>query len=263
MRTYLKALAVLAVGLPLAASAQISNSKHDLSAGNAGASVHAASATGGGGQLCIFCHTPHHALKQELIWNHVAGNATDTFTAYTTSAGTFINSPSIQGPSLACLSCHDGTQAIGAVNNSGGGSTTAIAMASSTELVGAGALATTSYANVTGTKTGVGAMDNNHPVSIPYAGMTYNGITSKALATAAIGYYNSVVSSGCNSASGICTNAATYGTNINLYGTATAAGVECGSCHEVHNKYASITGVTYFLRAPATGSTICLACHNK
>lgn len=260
MRSFVKALAVLAMGLPLAASAQISGSKHDLSAGNAAVSVHAATQS----QLCIFCHTPHHAIQQKLIWNHNATVAGDTFTNVSLASGTSLGAAfnPLQAPTLACLSCHDGSQAVGAVNNAGAGSTTAIAMVSAAADIN-GANQMIGYAELSkGGVAGVGAMDNNHPVSIPYAGQTYNGQASKAVASAAYGYYNPVSTAGCTSASGVCTAAviAANGQAINLYGSSAAAGVECGSCHEVHNK---ITGNGFFLRAPQTGSQICLACHNK
>lgn len=263
MRSFLKALAVMAVGLPLAASAQISGSKHDLSsATGASNAVHATAQT----QLCIFCHVPHHPVSQALIWNHAPGNAADSFGSTSTFTGTQFGSAALQAPSLKCLACHDGSTAIGAVNNAGGGSAGPITMAAApSDLNGSFQLLSTSYANLTGGNVGgAGTMVKNHPVSIPYAQATYAGIASSAKATGTVGYYNVVATTGCTSASNVCVTSSVpaNGLAINLYGSTGAnAGVECGSCHEVHNKYG--TANTFFLRAPASGSAICLACHNK
>src|SRR6266702_1707819 len=106
MRKFLKAVVLTIAVLPFAASAatgSIAGSKHDLSS-TGGSSIRATTQT----QLCIFCHTPHHALKQALIWNHVAA-AADTFSAGTTTAGTSLASTQLLGPTLACLACHDGS----------------------------------------------------------------------------------------------------------------------------------------------------------
>ncbi len=251
MRNILKALLVLAAGMPLAAfaAAGITNSKHDLSS-TSGNTLAVSSQS----QLCIFCHTPHHALKQPLIWNHDASAATSQFTPTTLASGTPLGSQPLMAPTVACLTCHDGSTAIGAVNNQGGGTAGTISVTgndtSSGLLVG--------YAKIA--STGAGGMDNNHPVSIPYAGQTYNGVTSSAKANTTLGNYFVPVSSGCTSASGFCTGAGVGQAAVNLYGTAVGTlGIECGSCHEVHNKY----GYAYFLRDDIASSAICKDCHNK
>ncbi len=113
-----------------------------------------------------------------------------------------------------------------------------------------------------------GNMGGNHPVSIPYAGQTgYNSITSAATADGALGNYYAPVTTGCTSASGVCTAApATDGRNglaINLLRNASGAtiyGVECTSCHEPHNK----TGYANFTLIDNTvASGLCRSCHNK
>ncbi|MBW7957217.1 MAG: hypothetical protein H3C68_04920 [Deltaproteobacteria bacterium] len=65
-------------------------------------------------EICVFCHTPHHANvdgfaagEKAPLWNRTNAAAAETFTPYgTTAAGTSIGQPG--GASLACLSCHDG-----------------------------------------------------------------------------------------------------------------------------------------------------------
>ncbi|MFV2055977.1 MAG: hypothetical protein ACC707_05880, partial [Thiohalomonadales bacterium] len=71
------------------------------------------------GQICVFCHTPHAAERtQTPIWNRALSTA--TYNTYNTSSldstptGIALDQPN--GISKLCLSCHDGTMAIGAVN---------------------------------------------------------------------------------------------------------------------------------------------------
>ncbi len=55
-------------------------------------------------EVCVFCHTPHHARTDTApLWNK---DNLASYTAYgSTLAGT---STDVSGSSLACLSCHDG-----------------------------------------------------------------------------------------------------------------------------------------------------------
>ena len=71
-------------------------------------------------QICIFCHSPHNANPQAPLWNHslsAVGNYrmywSPTMKAYP-SAGA---APQPDGASKLCLSCHDGTIALGAVGS--------------------------------------------------------------------------------------------------------------------------------------------------
>ena len=82
-------------------------SKHDFSTKVWNTSV--------GGQICIVCHTPYNAvvLPDAPLWNHqttVAG-----FALYTAAISSTFNATTGQpdGSSKLCLSCHDGTVALG------------------------------------------------------------------------------------------------------------------------------------------------------
>lgn len=262
MNRYLAiAVATLVLVLPATvfAAAGLKNSKHDLSFGST-AVVKASGATDT--QTCIFCHTPHKSLTQALIWNHKAsGTVAFGFTAGFTAAGTVLPTTAanpITAASKKCMDCHDGSVAVGDVANAGGGAAGVIAVIND-------ANTTLGKMNAAGAYTvGFGGnMDNNHPVSIPYAGKgtaIYNGITSSAVADANPGNYFTVATgAACTSPSGVCTTAVTNGAKINLYGTSAAtAGIECGSCHAVHD---DTNG--FFLRVSNAGSALCLACHNK
>jgi predicted CXXCH cytochrome family protein len=64
-------------------------------------------------QVCIFCHTPHQARRDiPYLWNRA-----DTAVNYTTyeSSTLYANVGQPTGASKMCLSCHDGTIALGAV----------------------------------------------------------------------------------------------------------------------------------------------------
>jgi hypothetical protein len=98
---------------PLSAAAvnsySIVNSKHNLSISGPG-SVRAASE----GDICIFCHAPHTKSGQTPLWNHAASHA--AYTPYTSSTlKATVGQPT--GSSKLCLSCHDGTIALGMVLN--------------------------------------------------------------------------------------------------------------------------------------------------
>src|SRR5262249_15215679 len=62
--------------------------------------------------VCVFCHTPHNANPTVSLWNRDLSAA--TYTPY--SSGTQVAKPGQPtGSSRLCLSCHDGTTALGNV----------------------------------------------------------------------------------------------------------------------------------------------------
>jgi predicted CXXCH cytochrome family protein len=259
MRNVMKALLVAALAIPVAASAQITPSKHNFSASSG---TNAAAKATTENEICIFCHAPHRALQQDAIWSHVAtAKTTGWVGANVTQAGTLLPTTVTSG-SARCEACHDGSVAVGSVSNAGNGVAGVITMGGADIAAGTGVLQNAAF--IVGGDLGANG-SANHPVSIPYAGATYNGITSKALADGALGNYYTVLIAGCTNATGACTSNGANGKIINLYGNAGAAatttnvGIECGSCHEAHNRYA----LPNLLRVTNTSSALCLACHNK
>jgi predicted CXXCH cytochrome family protein len=101
-------LAIL--GCLLAASAMaatIVSSRHNLSASGPG-TVTASSES----QICIFCHTPHRSVPIAPLWNRNSPGL--NYVPY--SSSTALAAPGQPtGDSLLCLSCHDGTIALGEV----------------------------------------------------------------------------------------------------------------------------------------------------
>jgi predicted CXXCH cytochrome family protein len=84
-----------------AAGGGVKNSVHNLTAAVAGEPM---------ARICIFCHTPHSADPIAPLWNHEL--PTMVYTPYSSSTmGSTPGQPT--GSSKVCLSCHDGTIALG------------------------------------------------------------------------------------------------------------------------------------------------------
>src|SRR5689334_13211424 len=88
-------------------SSSIVNSKHNLSASGPGA-IRAATEQ----EICIFCHTPHNASPVQPLWNR--NMPASAYTIYSSSS-LQARSGQPTGSSKLCLSCHDGTIALGSV----------------------------------------------------------------------------------------------------------------------------------------------------
>ncbi len=80
---------------------------HNLSASGPG-SVKATSEN----EVCIFCHAPHNASPIKPLWNRTM--PADAYTIYSSRA-LDANPGQPTGSSKMCLSCHDGTIALGAI----------------------------------------------------------------------------------------------------------------------------------------------------
>lgn len=78
------------------------------------------------GRVCVFCHTPHHSLKDSIatapLWNRQASTA--AYTEYRSSSTDATIGIEPGDKSKMCLSCHDGTLAIGSIGVSVGSTDT-------------------------------------------------------------------------------------------------------------------------------------------
>jgi predicted CXXCH cytochrome family protein len=108
MRKSVTGIWIFAFGLTALVSGQsIVNTVHNLSALGPG-NIKAASEA----EVCVFCHTPHRSRPYSPLWNR--DDPGTTYTLYNTSTiEATINQP--DGSSIMCLSCHDGTIALGHV----------------------------------------------------------------------------------------------------------------------------------------------------
>ncbi len=210
---------------------------------------HDFSSKGGGVGLCTFCHTPHKAISTLLLWNHTLSTNTFKWDVPATTAGTpfpTFKGDTYKGPTVKCLSCHDGSVAVGDI---------------AWWLEGKPAvLDNTKHGAGDPANVGLGGnMAGNHPVAMPYpyqnVANTYNGSKTgsgaeltewQATPLANIRMFN-------DDGAG----------NITAGAVAGKTGIECSSCHDPHNK-AAVDDL--FLRGELKGTTtayICLKCHIK
>jgi len=282
--TYAAVLTVGVLGFMKGADAQVVDTKHNLSAtapaaGSQGATrVNYYTGAGATTQVCVFCHTPHGAASAAApLWQRQVKAAN-----YYQTYGSVNASPTMEADqanvtvgsvSLACLSCHDGTQAINTMANAPGSGNNALggSWATGNNLTNGG-LGTASMANLGGGTVGGDGKDlqNDHPIGIKYAGgFTYavsNGVvTNNAFADTAFRATSATV---INNVPVWYVEKATGNTtgrdknDIQLYTRSTGGGqyqpyVECASCHDPH------ANAELFMRVPVAGSEICLTCHIK
>ena len=198
----------------------ILGTKHNLSATGAGA-VKAVAET----EVCVFCHTPHNAnLASTPLWNRDFSSA--NYTPYdSASLQSAVGQPN--GYSKLCLSCHDGTIAIGAVRNIRGESAT----------IQVGGTGPGGVMPAGSTLIGTSLL-NDHPVSF---------------------VFNPAVSS----ADGELVDPTTLTGLIKLYpGTNPAVrdSVQCTSCHDPH----TVVNPKFLRKNPMGQSdNLCLTCHQK
>lgn len=275
--------AAFALGALLGAEgaiAGIANTKHNLGSTGAIVGQNKVSAADTD-EICVFCHTPHGAdtTAPAPLWNkRLATGATyTTYAASSTMNAQFATdgiagSPSIGSVSLACLSCHDGTQAMDNVINApgsggydvtGGGTNGRAWTWSGGGVNAAGML--TSVANL-------GAdLSNDHPIGIQYCGG--GPMVSAPAAACNDADFRAPTSATIGSQLVFWVDTGTPGTrqknDLTLFNRTFAAGagpsVECATCHDPHVESGTGTpaaGAT-FLRIANTGSAVCLACHVK
>ncbi|MGB9772918.1 MAG: cytochrome c3 family protein [Bacteroidota bacterium] len=136
------------------AQSQILLSKHNLSVSGPG-TIKATSEQ----EVCKFCHIPHNASPAVPLWDHTLSSVSYSQYTSSTMASTYeIQFPN--GPSKLCLSCHDGTIAIGSV------STGQIAVTGGTLVDPDQSLAANTSSNLGG-NTG-GNLTDDHPFSIVF-----------------------------------------------------------------------------------------------
>ncbi|MBI3375182.1 MAG: hypothetical protein HY017_25970 [Betaproteobacteria bacterium] len=213
--------------------------------------------------LCTYCHTPHKAITSQLLWNHTLSTNTFSWDVAKTTAGTTFPSfvgNTYKGPTAKCLSCHDGSVAIGDIawfkEGSHGGS----------DQLSTKTMNDVDPNFVVGATGGVGgAMKGNHPVAMPYpfgnAASTYNGTTTGSLAV--LTEWQADPTSLASANIRLFNDDGTGG--ISAGPVAAKTGIECSTCHDPHNK-AAVDDL--FLRGKITGSAqsdgyLCLQCHKK
>lgn len=217
--------------------------------------------------LCTFCHTPHKAQHTALLWNHSDTSNSFSWTDNTTTAaGTILPTftKTWNGPTPKCLSCHDGSVAVGDV--AWFDEKAQLITTTSTDVVHPVLDATGKIIDDSHQVGKNGSMNGNHPVVVAFPGIGskhYAGQQSGASIVGAewqtdptaLGIVLYDASDTSTSAS-ISRVTSSPNASHNL-------GVECASCHDPHNKLAVDAK---FLRGKMTGNDtnyICLKCHIK
>lgn len=91
-------------------SKSVTDSKHNLSVTGKG-DIKSISET----RVCIFCHSSHNASKEGPLWNHSTPSSSKFVTYERSTLAATAEQPN--GATKLCLSCHDGTIAVGALLN--------------------------------------------------------------------------------------------------------------------------------------------------
>jgi hypothetical protein len=266
------------------ALAAIADTKHNLGSGPGLAGRNSVTDTA---EICVFCHTPHGAdtAAPAPLWNKRLGAAGvpaggGTYTTYAT-----LQTPSLDGTvapvgsiSMACLSCHDGTQAMDNVINApgsggvvadGGGVDGRAYTWTGTTVGTTGRLA--SGAALLGTD-----LSNDHPIGIQYCGGGLTGAGTAVTGTCRDGDFVRPLTQTINANQVFWVETGGAGkqrTDLPLYQRATGGLgplVECASCHDPHVSSGQtgpvgtgrVSGET-FLRISNASSAVCTACHVK
>jgi len=246
------------LGLLLAAGAgqaaripDIANTPHNLSNTGPGP-VTALSES----RICVFCHTPHNAESAPgaPLWNRQLSGA--TYSTYSSTSMDAVGLDQPAGSSKLCLSCHDGTLALGTVNVLNGQQNVTIDLQGT---AADGTLPEGSGANTGFTRRLGIDLTNDHPISFTY---------DSTLAAADGELRDPAL------ASHIANRQA--GSNTRPPVPLENNQMQCVSCHDPHIRDTDATLNIKFLRlnrfqkaAPSGGDfdqandIVCLACHDK
>jgi hypothetical protein len=238
-------------------------------------------------EICVFCHTPHGGSTDAPVplWNKRLGApgtpaGGGSYTTYDT-----LQTPSLDGTvaavgsiSMACLSCHDGTQAMDNVINApgsggvladGGGNDGRAWTWSGSTVNAAGRLS--SGPALIGTD-----LSNDHPIGIQYCGGGLSGADTVVSGSCKDGDFTRPETQAINGNQIFWVDTGGTGkqrTDLPLYQRATGGlgpMVECASCHDPHVSTGqagpagtSQTSGETFLRVSNASSAVCTACHVK
>jgi hypothetical protein len=195
--------------------------------------------------VCGPCHQPHHADSTKIpLWGHAT--TTGPWIMYNTNNVTVSSMKAVPaatptGPSLACLSCHDGTVAV----NTFGGTTH-------------GSPVTITNSALIGTD-----LTHSHPISF-----TYDANLVGTAPNQDKWLYNPDATQVLTPDSGTFVP----GNDMSISGFLLARNhrLECSSCHDVHNQEGTpfnITSNPKLVKIVGTqggkGSLLCRSCHNK
>ncbi|CAG0124392.1 hypothetical protein RHDC2_00490 [Rhodocyclaceae bacterium] len=261
-----------------ALAAGIADTKHNLGSSN-GKNINYVSGPNPAGlslngEICVFCHTPHGSDTSAAapLWNKQLPSGTNYKTYASLQSGTMDGVVGKPGAiSLACLSCHDGAQAMDNIINAPGSGnydpTGGGAGGRGYQWTGANQTAGKLNSNTVamlGTD-----LSNDHPIGVEYCGGPVGGNIGTCRDA---DFVLPTAGTGGNMAAGpwwVDTSDGTSGsrqkTDMILYAAKSdrtdgiGPQVECASCHDPHS-----TNGLFMRRAGGnTNSVTCLSCHVK
>ena len=212
--------AALISGLASAQVSKMANGPHDLRGEWTGLD-----------QICVVCHAPHDSSTNKIasygdLWNHTITTATFTLFGGQTGVSVGQTAADIDILSGACLSCHDGTVALGDfVNGSGKNLSVFI---STGDQVPAG-----------GWRVGGFDLGGTHPISMEMNNTRYTAATTNGFSSHSMGGPK----------------------NAKLRGGGSGHSIECYTCHNPHGT--STTTFGPLLRFSMSGSELCIRCHDN
>ena len=219
----------------------LDGTKHDLSSSGSGSYKAKLAAQGGTDEVCVFCHTPHGGNTEAPLWNKAASLASyqkytsDVLAGLGGGAGYWAaEDPKTGVPhskTRICLSCHDGTIALGSVVNMPN-----IIPSTYTEIQ----MATNS--KIQQSAPGFIGIDlhDDHPVAIKHDSAKDSELVTGTSVGGGIRLYKD------------------NGAGVAVVDNANGNYVECTSCHNPHdNTYGN------FLVASNAASSVCRQCHTK
>lgn len=231
-----KIIIFLSVGLSFL-HAGIANTKHNLSSSGTGTIKSSTEK-----EICAFCHIPHAAQAGKPLWNREMPTSTYTMYSSTYLERTTYPTPSDLGSSVdtpgnlsrQCLSCHDGTIAIGGIYALRG---TVLGSALSVNNTNPDGTMPNSSTAFIGTD-----LSAHHPVGFEYgATMTFSDVD---------------VTTRGNELN------ATPTSPVKVYRYSGKDYVECSSCHDPHAENGKFLRVNGGSHAENIKNT-CTSCHNK
>jgi len=225
--------------------AGIANTKHNLSVSKTAGTVKATSET----EICVFCHTPHETQPVgKPLWNR--NMPTSIYTMYDSDYLRRLSYPDVAldlgqanntpgALSRQCLSCHDGTVAVGAVSKLRSGTyNTTIAM--------------------------LGTTGDKIPASTPDGTIPLIGTDLSVHHPVAIEFNPNIsVNFGVGSRPIELVNDPTLASPVRLFDYGGTKYIECSSCHDPHKENGKFLHVD---TEPTHGENVvktCTSCHEK
>ncbi len=277
------AMAVSALLVAGSSLAEIENTPHNLGSLGPGPNKYTNTA-----DTCVFCHTPHGSdtTAPVALWNRKLRTDVQTYITYDSLGTSTLDgkTTTVGSVSIACLSCHDGTQAMNVVLNapgSGGWNPNVDPTVPQSGWTGPASTASPTgslnYATASIVEIGID-LRNDHPIGIQYGGggqdtanpagsfkdKDFRQTTTEVIGGTRVWWVDSP---------GVGTAGVREKSDMLLYTRVGDAAkgftsgnpepfVECGSCHDPHAARKAADQVN-FLRISNANSAVCLACHTK